>query len=239
MAYIGTLAAVGCYLGSTPISASYLGTKQTLCGVIEPFQIDFDDINGATSFRVPFGHLQVRVIMIGGGGSGAGNIDDKDGNAGGGFAGAITETIINVQSRETLAFTLGQGGASVINEKNDGNPGLQTTLNSIGGQVIAIGGSAGLNDSTPQYEGRGHAQPENQLGIFYDGEYKDNNKHLAFGGEAGFGKGGDGEVEVSLPQGEPGLRGSGGGGAHLRDDIGELTSGAGGNGLIRIESIEQ
>lgn len=156
----------------------------------------FDD-----TFIVPAGVTSINLCMIGGGGGGASaDYTDNGHVAGGGHAGQIISITIPVVESMEFPITIGNGGSGGIGAA--GFNGKSTSF----GDYVASGGTGGLI-ATPSWLGNGGATT-NCHGTYYDG-LAATATFTWYGGQAGFGNGGDASTTTTGANGSG--YGSGGG----------------------------
>lgn len=195
--------------------------------------------SGSYTFTVPNGYTQVSICMIGGGGSGAAT-GGANTSAGGGYAGAIKSQIVTgLTGGQQISVTIGAGGARkyTVSGEVAGNAGTASSFNGI----TAAGGAGGQPTltSSANYVGIG-ASGSNCYGTFSDGT-KQTHNYLSFfangyGGQRGFGNGGNGKAvqgDTGTVYGNNGVNGSGGGGCATMTNNAHY-SGAGGDGVCKI-----
>lgn len=102
--------------------------------------------SGSGNFTIPTGVTKLKVTVVGGGGGSAGSVEDSTGGAGGG-GGTAVKWLTGMTSGNTLAYSVGTGGAAGTSAPGNGGAGNPSTVSS-GTQVITTltggGGGAGL-----------------------------------------------------------------------------------------------
>ncbi|RLB03040.1 MAG: hypothetical protein DRG59_12180 [Deltaproteobacteria bacterium] len=194
--------------------------------------------SGTHEWICPTGVTEATICMIGGGGSGALSIAEEPKFTGGGFAGVIFTHTFSVVPTQVYSLTVGNGAAKMTWWSEGSYNGMAGQTTTFGGFTAAGGSGGGLGYVAPAasgYNGNGMKQAANCKGAYTDGI----KNGYAYGGQAGFGKGGDGShVANTIDIGaEDGTRGSGGGGFCLiRDSYSTANnwSGGGGNGYIKL-----
>lgn len=175
----------------------------------------------STSWVVPNGVFSVTLCMIGGGGSGAQNYTTA--HRGGGYAGTIISQAVAVTPGTSLSVVVGGGGAAQTSNQGAGATGGQSKF----GALTANGGAGGASISANQYAGNGQSRVT-CYGTAYNGTLYDS---VFYGGQAGFGNGGQGGSWNNAGRvAGAGVRGGGGGGGDARIS----ASGAGGTGVVKI-----
>lgn len=150
----------------------------------------FSRIEALTSTRtwqVPAGVTKVRVRLVAGGGGGGGGTPSYGG--GGGGAGGYAESILALQSGQTVSVVVGVGGTSSPATVTGGSGGAS----SFGDQVVAQGGLGGASSNPDCHGGTGGFGTVGM--ILYSG-----------------GMGGDGPMIGNVPAGNGGASLFGGGG---------------------------
>lgn len=151
-----TLNITGSITTNDPISASYVAASN-IDGVISSasyastasavLNAPMGGVNGmayftaSTTWTIPNGITNIRVIAVGGGGGGSGQTNPH-GAGGGGFV----ETVLSVSGYSTIPITVGNAGAGGDNSTNGTNGGSSGLLS-----VTASGGSG----ATPSSNGGG------------------------------------------------------------------------------------
>jgi len=229
--------------GDSLRSNDAMGVKE-----VQPGSIVFST-PGVHHWTVPDGVHALRVCMIGGGASGgAAGIGMGWTNPSAGAAGKQNQNTISVSPGENLTITVGAGGTPVsatMYGHTYGRPGGRTLIVYSRGTMFADGGVANFPQKTengwdcqehfhwsgPYYCCIWHPQTRTScVGTFHDGasyECMDENDYsciytCAFGGQAGWGNGGN------YNRGAGGVGSGGGVGGYHR------PSGAGGRGEVRI-----
>lgn len=191
---------------------------------------------GSGTFTVPTGVVRIKVRLWGAGGGGGGsNAAGAAGSAG--ANGGYSEAYYQVVPGQTLAYTIGTGGAGGnAATPTNGNPGTTTSLGALisstggGGGGTGFGGIYGGAFATGGVASGGTINIVGGLGGYGYGI----SGTLAIGGTAAgdFGRsgGGGGASGAGAPGVFPG--GGGGGGAN---NTGGGNGGAGASGLIIIE----
>jgi len=195
---------------------------------------------GRFNFTVPENVSEVRVCMIGGGGGGSSvRINSAGRLAGGGYAGQQINQVVSVNAGQTYQVVVGKGGLSEWRSDSggdkDGNKGGTTSF----AELSANGGNGGTR-LTNVYGGDGRQQfrcypnsPFNDGSLLRLSEILSNN--IAYGGQAGFAKGGQGGYNVyehTFPTSA--TKGSGGGGGLSSSKNNGAFGGTGGDGEVRI-----
>lgn len=208
------------FLGDTPADKIMLGGDEVWSKIIPSGEEIFTS-DGI--FTVPGGVNTVTVCMIGGGGSGQGMAAVASGHkTAGGGAGEVISLLHPVTAGAFIDVTVGQGGAGVKN--GIGNNGTSSNFDTLTA-------SGGVKSS---YNGNG-AERITCYDTAYDGNRAVNGNEEARGGQAGFGKGGDGKIGSNVQTGEAGLLGAGGGGCLANGGVAPNGYGGnGGNGLVKI-----
>lgn len=188
--------------------------------------------NGSFTFTVPMGYTEVTICMIGGGGSGA--VANGPYYAGGGRNGDIVSQVVTgLVGGQQVTVTIGAGGARRgFNGDANGLSGGATTFNGIS----AGGGLGGLTNQTT-YGGNGQSG-STCYGTSRNGYYATYTYSIytiyGYGGERGFGNGGNGTASFNTVQ-YAGNGGTGaGGGAAITYSSATSYSGAGGSGACKI-----
>lgn len=170
------------------------------------------------TFTTPRGYTSLTVCMIGGGGSGyrlawTGAVEHVGGGNSGGYKSQTTAISATPTAKSVVC---GNGGAA--RGTNGSNAGSSSTFNGL----TAAGGAGGLRSAS--YGGNGGTRTL-CYGTYTHGimEYHSNPAYY-YGGQAGFGNGGRGNLNAS---GVAGSRGAGGGSSNT-------TAGAGGRGVVKI-----
>lgn len=180
---------------------------------------------GSYTFVVPAGVYALRGRCVGGGGSGGGSTTSR--SAGGGGAGGYAEGLMAVTPGESIAITVGAGGAAV--GSGDGNNGGSS---SIGSYMSATGGQGGavVANSSGGQPGVGSGGAINLYGGYGADGMQGGTTFGAIGGASYFG---GGIKSASNPgttiQGAPG---SGGGSVYGGSNTGGL---AGLPGIVILE----
>ncbi len=192
-----------------------------------------EDIILISGIDFPAG-VDVTLCMIGGGGGGGnGNYgwggDSNEYIGCGGYSGEIVNIIVNHPQGAEVAITIGLGGAG---QALSGVGGVG--LSSFFGLVEASGGGGGQGGCTrPGYNGGGGSRTT-CYGTFNDGTTTTDSGgecgQTGYGGQAGFGNGGNGARSSSNAGG--GGYGAGGGG--IGSENHSASAGSGGAGLIEI-----
>jgi hypothetical protein len=155
---------------------------------------------GSTSWTAPSDVTQIEVLVVAGGGQGG-----SSHGGGGGGGGVIYNSAYPVTPGQTYTVTVGAGGLTAANPAVAGG-------SSVFGNLIAIGGGAGGNETNAGYTG----------GSGGGGGGKTNGSASGTSGQ-GFASG-NGSNSV-------GYGGGGGGGAGAVGSVGGSSGGAGGIGL--------
>lgn len=209
------------FLGDTPADKIMLGSNEVWSKIIPSGEEIFTS-DGI--FTVPAGVDNVTICMIGGGGSGRGALDTEGTGekANGGSAGEVVSVQHSVTPGANIDVTVGEGGAGAHQSTgNDGTASIFDTLMASGGIQASHNGNG--------------AERITCYDTAYDGIRLVSGNTEARGGQAGFGKGGNGKMGSNAQVGEAGLLGAGGGGAVRTGGIaGNYTGGNGGNGLVKI-----
>jgi hypothetical protein len=201
-AITGTASAVGSNTTSTfTVLASTTGqttSRQFSITVNAPQITTFT--SGSGSFSVPAGITSLRVMVIGGGGSGGAQV----GGAGG--AGGVIETAsFPVTPGGTVPYSIGSGGAPKPQGDQHGDVGQNTTF----GSLTALGGGGGGNHAGSGAGGDGNPGGSGGAGGHRGGQGSGGSGtqpgQPGLSGSAGFGFPGG--------NGQPGWAGGGGGGA--------------------------
>ena len=176
------------------------------------------DVPGNFTWTIPSGLNEVHVLMIGGGG--VGKLDPGDpsqSTANGGGAGqTIEDSAYEVTPGTEVTVKVGEGGVHGTNFASD---------SSFDTLIAAAGGRA--------YKGNGDTH-ESPFGTVTDGVYHATSKGSAYGGQAGWGDGGDGaSCDCCSGEDAQGV-GSGGGGAIGDNDCPPFYYGSGGRGEVRV-----
>ena len=218
---LGSLALAALLYGSPTVDAVYLGTDavyHNYAGTTSPVTIT---ATTTLTAGIDFPHdTDVTVTAIAGGGSGACN----NGSAGGGYAGEVVTTVVNLPYGEQVVCTIGAGGPYVQYPYKNGIAGGNT---SFGSYLTAIGGAGGIKSSA--YYGNNGVKTTD-AGTANDGVRAVSGAIYGWGGESsGASNGGNG---VTVYNAANGGVGSGGGG----QGYGNLSyhSGSGGRGEIRL-----
>lgn len=197
-----------------------------------PVEIEGDgDLEAGIDF--PAG-VPLKICVVGGGGSGASSYDIGH-ESGGGFAGETTLVEKTFPLGEIVSVVIGKGGAPRL--MLHGLPGTETKFGSYATSAGGGGGIIGFVDlGNATYKGLGEYKASICGDGTYDGQESKTDviyNRIGYGGEAsGVGDGGKGETDYLVPAGS-GIHGSGGGG-HSRTSTLVETSGAGGDGVIKI-----
>jgi hypothetical protein len=175
---------------------------------------------GVVDWTVPTGVTGIRVIIVGGGGSG-GRIADGRSFAHGG-AGGYVKAALSVTAGEDIAFTIGAGGAANVSGTGEDGEDSTFTYNSItytagGGSK---GGGAGGTGTTPGAGGVASG----------DGSF-----NVSGQGLGAYAQGGSPFVTGAGSDGATGLYSGGGGMPGYESGGSGGDGGAGGNGLLFIE----
>lgn len=177
--------------------------------------------NASGVFVVPAGVHFVSVSLIGGGGSGARVSSTSNPGGGGGGSGAkVSNSSYAVTPGDIIVVTVGTGGAAISGtgsgNGNSGNPSIFGTLTAVGGggAIGSTGGSGGSPGGTNGINGGGGGDTRN-------------------GGAGGGPGGGAGGVNGSR-SGVAGTVNTGGGGGGSYATGNDISSGAGGSGMVTI-----
>lgn len=193
--------------------------------------------SGSGNWTVPAGVYRLKVKCVGGGGGGAGsNYDATTGkrNGGGGGAGtdigSVIPTILSVSPGQSIAYSVGAGGAGGSAGGGDGSAGGNTTFGSVLGVGAPGGGILGNSAWVNRASNNMALQAGSPAGLgARGGSY---NYDIYLGGSGG-GAGGSGGT---LGDGYPGGYGGGGGGGSIKSNATtESAGGSGGSGIIIIE----
>lgn len=168
--------------------------------------------NYNSTFTVPAYVHTVQLCMIGGGGGGSRNVSN-DWRKGGGRAGTVYSAPVSVTPGANITITVGAGGG----------PNAAGTASKFGSSTAA-GGASGISSNTGSeyYKGNGASRTTCYGPTTYDGSAKG----ISWGGQAGFGNGGNaGDIDNGYGGGSSGGIGAGGGGEH--NDVGGYSGGKG------------
>jgi len=175
------------------------------------------------TFTVPGGVTELRVSMVGGGGSGArGEPSLSFSWATGGYCGEfICNHIILVAPGQEFSVGVGLGGLAVTSGASYGNPGDSTSF----GDLTVVGAPA---NGVDEFLGVGEPYSSPCGVTYYDGA----GYGFSYGAQASiFSDGGAGALEPTIDA-SPGHLGSGGGGINKAVD--PAISGAGGKGRVVV-----
>lgn len=185
------------------------------------------DTPGEYIWEVPNGVFEIKLCMIGGGGSGAcgTNYNPFGEHNGGGYAGKIVSRELTVQPGDKISITVGSGGPAT--GSGDGRPGTASRFDTY----TAAGGAGGNVDcqTTGGYKGAGKLTT-NCRGSFKDGvTWQDaiGAQNYYYGGQAGFA---NARVGNYAPLG-PGV---GGGGAAHHPGGSDPALNRGGDGYVKV-----
>lgn len=178
--------------------------------------------NSSGTWTKPAGCKAIEVRVVGGGG-GSGNVycatSQYTAGSGGGGAGGISMELINVTAVNSVAVTVGAGGAGGAASNSVANAGATGGTSSFGAYLSATGGagSAGVRANATSTYGNGAAG-----GLGTGGNVN---------GEGGYGAEGD----AGRFSGKSNLGGGGGGDGVVRSSNGSTAGLAGSAGSVLIK----
>ena len=179
--------------------------------------------SGTSTFVVPAHVTSIELCMIGGGGSGYGQAwGVENAKLGGGYAGTIVTQTVAVTPNDSITVTAGAGGPRRDAGSNNGSASFFGAISAAGGTKANNSGGYGGNNGLRTTCGGSHRDGT----LVY---YSPHNAY-AYGGQAGFGRGGTSSTTLSTASG---LRGSGGAGGWDTPD----RSGSGGAGVVGITYV--
>lgn len=189
---------------------------------------------GADTYVVPAGVKKISILCIGGGGSGATDLNafNEGGGGGGGGALAYSNDVV-VTPGETLTISVGAGGAAIATSDANGNNGGNSSAKRGGVTLVeAVGGGGGIRGDGNF--GIGGAAGSCTGDVSYsggNGGFGGSSESGGGGGAAGYsgngGAGGDSDAGASGNAGIGGGAGAGGPG-----DSSNPAGGGGGVGIL-------
>ncbi len=125
---------------------------ESTAAYVQGVMMNAQSFSSSGTFTVPANTTKVRVRVWGAGGGG-GSTNAVGASGGGGGAGGYAEGIYSVTPGQSIAVTIGAGGAAAAtNSSNDGSPGGSS---SFGSYCSATGGQGGHSYSTGATGGTG------------------------------------------------------------------------------------